>query len=126
VAAEPAVHLRELEPDVAAAHDDEVPRQEVDVHDRAVRPVADRVETPHRGGGRATADVHEDPIGLEEVVADTHRSGRLEARMAAVDGDAGLAQPPLDAVAILGDDRVLARLHAHHVDRNIAGHHSVF
>ena len=79
--AEPAIHLRELEGDVASAEDDEMLRQRVDVHHRAVREERPAREARQIGDGRASADVHEDPFGLEEIVADAHDTRALEPRV---------------------------------------------
>ena len=57
---EAAEHLRELQPDIAAADHRQMPRQGVQLQDRGVGQVVDRVDAGqvrHRG---ATADVEED------------------------------------------------------------------
>ena len=48
-AAEAAVHLRKLKPNVAAADDDEVPRHAVELEDRGVGQVGDDVDAGHVG-----------------------------------------------------------------------------
>ncbi len=57
---EPPVHLAELETDVAAADDDQVLGEKVDVHHRRVGQKRDVVETRHRRHERAAADIDED------------------------------------------------------------------
>ena len=66
LAAEAAIHLRELEPDVAAADDDEMARQDVDVHHRYVVEIGYVRDTGDRRHGGAPADVDEDLRRLEQ------------------------------------------------------------
>ena len=47
LAAEAPEHLRELEPDVAAADDHQMSRDEIDVHHRAVGQIVDLIEPRH-------------------------------------------------------------------------------
>ena len=44
LAAEAAIHLREFEPDIAAADDHKMPRQKIDRHHRAVRQIGNLIE----------------------------------------------------------------------------------
>ena len=57
------IHLRELEPDIAAAHDQQVPRQEIDLHHRAVGQI---------GPGRARASVYARPPTLMKMRGREH------------------------------------------------------
>ena len=70
LAAEAPEHLAELEADVAAADDDEMLGDEVDVHHRAVGEERHVVEPGHGGNERAAADVDEDALGGEPVGPD--------------------------------------------------------
>ena len=122
LAAEPPERLAELEPDVAAADHDQVLGQQVEVEDRGVGEVVDGVEARHRRDQRAAADVDEDPIGREPIVADADFVRADEARVALIDGAVREpAQPGLDAFARLSRDLVLPRLDPLHVDANRAG-----
>ena len=67
-AAEPPEHLPELEPDVAAAHDDQVLREKVDAPSSSCWSDTDLVEPGHRGHDRAPAHVDEDPLGASSTV----------------------------------------------------------
>jgi len=58
--AEAPVHLRELEADVAAADHDQVPRHEVDLHDRLVGQKGHLVQARHLRHQRPAAYVEED------------------------------------------------------------------
>src|SRR5579862_3873296 len=62
-AAEAAIHLRELESDVAAAYDDEVPWQRVELQDADIGEKWDGVDAGHVGDIGAAAYVEEDLIG---------------------------------------------------------------
>ena len=62
--AEAPVHLAEFEPDVAAADDDQMLGQEVDVHHRRVGEIRSSCEARHRRHQRAAADVDEDLLRL--------------------------------------------------------------
>src|SRR5205814_8995291 len=77
-APEAGVHLCELEPDVAAADDDEVLGQKVDVHDRRIVQIRDLGDPGHIRHQRAAADVDEDLLRLEQPVPDADRLRALE------------------------------------------------
>ena len=64
--AEAPVHLGELERDVAAADDDEMFRQRVEVEDADVGQVVDVGQTRHVGHDGTAADVEEDLVRLAE------------------------------------------------------------
>ena len=64
--AEAAIHLREFEPDIAAADDRQMPRQRVELEDRRVGEVVDLVEARHVGHAGAAAEIEEDALGLEQ------------------------------------------------------------
>src|SRR6266404_451173 len=70
LAAEAAIHLSELEPDIAPAQHQEMPRQVVDVQHRAVGEIVDRVQTGDVGHHRPAADIDEDPVGAQDLRAD--------------------------------------------------------
>ena len=98
--------------------------QEVDVHHARVRQIRDDVETLDRRGRRAPADIDEDRVGLEDLVADTHRPRPLEPSVTHIDRAVRhAAQPALDALVRAPHDGVLARLDPLHVDPNRALQH---
>src|SRR3954453_9726252 len=66
--AEAAVHLAELEADVAAADDDEVLRHEVDVHERLVGEVGHLVDALILRHERPPADIQKDFVRFEVIV----------------------------------------------------------
>ena len=66
---EAPVHLRELEPDVAAADDDEMLGHPVERQDRAVGQVIDLTDARHVGHGGAPADVDEDAGRRQQLLA---------------------------------------------------------
>ena len=80
-AAEAAVHLPKLQADVAAADDDEMLGQKIDLHHRGVCEIADLIETRHGRNDGTAADVDEDLIGSEAVLADCDHMRRLETRL---------------------------------------------
>ena len=116
--AEAAVHLGELQRDVAAADDDEMLWQRVEFEDADVGQVVDVGQSRDVRHHRAAADVEEDPVGLQQLVADPHGVRILEAGVAANQ----TVQPSmpssqrLDALAVVEHDAVLARLDLRHVD----------
>src|SRR5678816_4126236 len=80
--AEAAIHLRELEADVAAADDHQVLGQEVHRHDGAVGEEGNVLRAGQVGNRRASADVDEYALGLEPALADRDGPWRDEARLA--------------------------------------------
>ena len=68
--AEPPVHLRELEADVAAADDHEMPWDAVERQDCRVRQDRDVADAWHVGDQRAAADVDEDARGRQLLLLD--------------------------------------------------------
>ena len=64
---EAAVHLGEFQPDIAAADDDQMLGQEVDVHHGRVGEVAHSVDARHGRHVGAAADIDEDALGAESV-----------------------------------------------------------
>jgi hypothetical protein len=116
-AAEAADHLRELESYVAPADDEQVLRQEPDVHHRHVGQVRHGVEPRHRRNERPAADVDKDPVRREAVAVHLHRRRTAETRMSAKDlGAFQAGYPLLHVLARSRDDRVFACLDARHVD----------
>ena len=78
---EPPKDLRELEADVASANDDEAPRQDVELKQRRVGQRPHLIATRKIGDCRPPANVDEEALGLEDVVAYPDRRGRKEARL---------------------------------------------
>src|ERR1700756_5716150 len=60
-AAKAAVHLAEFEADIAAADNDEMARQKIDVHDRRIRQIGHVVYAGHWRDQRPAADIDKDP-----------------------------------------------------------------
>ena len=116
-AAEAAVHLPELEADVAAADDDEMLRQEVDLEHGGVGEVLDLIDAGHVGDAGAAADVDEDLRRLRGGLRRLGPSWRIRTRVAGVDGAVGHgAQAVLDAGAGFEEDLFLAGFDGFHVD----------
>src|SRR5215218_2246591 len=117
VGAKAPVHLREFEPNVAAANDHEMLRYQVERKDRAVREVRDFADARHLGHRGAAADVDEDAWCSELLFADPDRVRALETGMALDHCAAGhAAQPLLDTGTRVGGDSVGPRPYARHVD----------
>ena len=70
--AEAPKHLTEFETDVTAADGDQVPREKVHRHHRAVGENVDLAKPRHVGNERPAADVDEDLVRLETLSADVH------------------------------------------------------
>ena len=83
---EATVHLGKLQTDVASANNDQVFRQDVEVHHAGVRQAVDVIEPWQRRHVGARSDVDEDLLRFEPVLADTNPVRVLEARVALVDG----------------------------------------
>src|SRR5215471_5264061 len=60
LAAKAAVHLAKFEADVAAADNDEMARQKIDVHNRRIRQIGHFVYAGHRRHQRPPADIDKD------------------------------------------------------------------
>ena len=120
--AEAPVHLGELQADVAAADDDEVPRQRVERQDRGVGEERHVVDAGQIGHVRAAADVDEDARRRQPLVADADAcpadSNRAWPWKTVQPVHA--AQPALDAGARVRRHRVGARLDPGHVDLRTA------
>ncbi len=125
-APEAAVHLRELQADVAPAHDHEVLGQGVELHHSGVREVGKFGEAGQVGDGRPATHIDEDPLGLQHLVAHAHASRALETGVALENGGVCEAtQPARHPLARPRDDRVLAGLHRPGVHRyGPLDHHS--
>ncbi len=125
--AETPVHLREFEPDVAAADDHEVLGQEIHVHDRLVREVWNIVNARHIRHEGATADVDEDFVRGERTPVDGDGARPGETRVPADERHiAHVREPLLETVRRVADDLVLARLHRAHVDAHFSRREAVF
>src|SRR5882672_7364930 len=125
--AEAAVGLRELEADVAAAHDDEVLGRLVQLHHRAVGQVRHLADAGEIGHERAAADIEKDPVRLQRPALDIEGARTGEARMAADQRDVLHPLDPIGhGVRRFLDDAVLARLDRLHVHAHLAGDEAVF
>ncbi len=119
--AEPAKHLSELEADVAAADDQEMPWHRVQIHHRAVRKERDSIQSLQGRDGGAPADVDEDPIGAQHLVRHRDLRGAAEPGVSRKDVAARqTAKPLLHAAARPLGDRVFPLLDAPHVDAHAA------
>ncbi len=92
LAAKAAVHLAEFEADIAAADNDEMVRQKIDVHHRRIRQVGHFVSAGHWRHQRPAADIDKDPLSAQppSIVcsgSDFHRLRRREPGVAAIEGD---------------------------------------
>jgi hypothetical protein len=65
LATEATIHLTEFKSDEATAEDDEVWREKIDVHHRAVREVGNSIKAGNWGDYSARADIDKDAIGSE-------------------------------------------------------------
>ena len=81
-APKPPKNLRELEADIASANDDKAPGQGVEFKQRRVGQRPHLIATRKIGNDRPAADIDEEALGLEHVVADLDCRGRKEARVA--------------------------------------------
>ena len=100
LAAEASKSLRELDPDVAPADDDEVARKCIEVKQCGVGEEGNVLYARHIRHNGATTDVEEDLGSANHGIADAHLRGRFKARMAGEDcAVLHAAQPTLDAVA---------------------------
>ena len=91
--------------------------KEIDLHDARVGQVGHVLDPRHRRYAGARADIDEDALCLDQLVPDPDLARPLEARVIVEDGDVpGLAERLLHALGRGLDQRVLARLHAFHVD----------
>src|SRR6266849_9472886 len=115
--AKAAKHLAELEADVAAADDDEVLRQVIHLHYRAVGEVRHLPHPRHFRNHRASAHIDENAIRRDSLTADAYFPQRLEARVAQVNSAVvEVLQPRFDASSRFGGDVIFPRFYALHVD----------
>src|SRR5246500_5803285 len=94
LAAKAAVDLAEFEADIAAADNDQMLRQKVDVHHRRIRQVGHFVYAGHWRHQRPAPDIDKDPFSAQPpsivvIGGDFHRLRRREPGMAAVKRDVG-------------------------------------
>src|SRR5262249_3548362 len=78
LAAKAAVHLAEFEADIAAADDDEMARQKIDVHHRRIRQIGHVVYTGHWRHHRPATDIDKDPFSPQPLAWDFHHLRRCE------------------------------------------------
>ena len=80
LSAEAAVHLCELKADIAAADDDQMPRQRVELENRRVGQGGDTVDSRQVRNARAAADIDEDVLrGERSMPTCTSRGERKRA-----------------------------------------------
>ena len=68
LAAEPAIDLCEFEPNIAAADHDQVPRQDIELENRAIGEIVDLVEPRHVRNESASADIDEYLLRLQCLI----------------------------------------------------------
>src|SRR5215471_360928 len=88
-AAKAAVHLAEFEADIAAADNDEMVRQKIDIPHRRIRQVGYFVHAGHWRHQRPAADIDEDPSSAQPLAGDFNCLRRREPSVAAVERDVG-------------------------------------
>ena len=115
--AKPTIHLREFQADVPSAYNNQVLRQDVDLHHARVREGLHTVEPRQRWDIRSGPHVDEELLRLELVLANTNPVWALEARMTFVDRALiETLEPVLDTLSGSPHDRVFPDFHALHVD----------
>ena len=111
LASEAAIGLCEFKTDVTAAQDDEMRREEIDVHHRAVGEIRDLIEAGDRGNRRARADIDEHAVGRDLRTVHCDFLFGDKAAMALVNRTAfQRLERSLDPVMRWSHDGVLARL----------------
>ena len=106
--------------DIAAADNDEMARQKIDVHHRRIRQVGYFVYAGHWRHQRPPADIDKDPSSAQPLAADFHRLRRREPGMAAVERDVrGVFQGRGEPVSRRCYNRILTRFNPPHVDADI-------
>src|SRR5262249_26925619 len=83
--AEAAEHLSKLEADIAAAHDDQMPRKKVDLHHGAVGQILDLIESRHLRDQHAPAHVDEDALRGKPLRPHADLARRFKTSVAFVD-----------------------------------------
>src|SRR5438876_31354 len=120
--AETAEHLREFERDVAAADDDEMAGQHIEIHHRGIGEIGDVLDAGKVGHRGAPAGVEEDLWRGQKLVADAHGIGGFEAGVAAIKRAAlHPGDPAFEIAAGVVRHLVLARLDLLVVDADRAG-----
>src|SRR4029077_15570946 len=64
---ESAIHLRKLQTDIAAANDDQMLRNKIDLHHSGIREDGGSLDSGERGNIGASADVDEDLVSTQSV-----------------------------------------------------------
>jgi len=114
--------LPEFEPDIAAAYDDQMPRQKIDLHHRRMGQIGDLLNARHRRHQRSPADIDENALGPKPLGPDLDLARRDKPGMTAVEGAVvSVFQCCGQTVSRLLDDGVLARFDSLHVDADVAG-----
>ena len=70
LAAEAAINLGKLKSDIAAAENDQMGREEVHVHNRAVGEIVDLIKPRNGRRQRPPSDIDEYPLGLKDLAFD--------------------------------------------------------
>ena len=76
-----------IEADIAAADNDQMVRQKIDVHHRRIRQVGHFVYTGHWRHQRPAADIDKDPFSAQPLAGDFHCLRRCEPGVAAIERD---------------------------------------
>src|SRR5262249_36808128 len=121
ITSESAIDLREFEPDIAPAENDEVGRQKIHLHHRAVGQVRDLVESADRRHDRPAAHVDKNLIRREDLPVDLYLLGADEATVALENGTTfEPLQRSLDAFPRRERNGVLTRFDRLHIHANRA------
>ena len=126
-AAKAAIHLAEFEADIAAADNDQMVRQKIDIHHRRIRQVGRFVYAGHWRHHRPAADINKDPSGMQPLAGDFHCLRRREPGVAAVERDVGgVFEGRGKPVSRRRHNRIHARFHPPHVDADVTpDHHTI-
>src|SRR5712692_858344 len=82
---ETPVHLAELQADIAASHNHQMLRQEIDFHHRRVREKFDLVESRHRRHDSPASHIDEDAFCREQILSYADLMRSLEASVPLID-----------------------------------------
>src|SRR5207248_9504698 len=72
-------HLPKLQPDIAAADNQEMAWDGIEIHQGAVRQIRNAIEAWHRRYDGSSADVDENAVGAQDQVANGDIMGRSKA-----------------------------------------------
>ena len=119
-AAEAAIHLGKFQPNITSADNDQMLRQEVDIHHGGVCEKRDILNPRHLGNKGSSTDVDINLVGLQNFIVDHHSVRRLKAGVALNDRAVlQSSQPLLYALVRPPGHCILARFDAFHINAHI-------